>query len=122
MLTFNGKKLATGETERMHEMLEALCDDRLEGFFESVNVGVVGDPMVVTYSPIEMQILAKRKRLFEVTIKLVIKERFLEQLERGTCKGCRHLGKMLGKDFCEHPKRNGKADRRCKHYNTGDEE
>lgn len=42
-----------------------------------------------------------------------------EMEERWTCKGCIHKTKVLGKDFCNSAKRsNGKANRRCKHYET----
>lgn len=46
----------------------------------------------------------------------------LEMEERRTCKGCVFKGRMLGKDFCEHPSRTGKATKRCKHYTTGEDD
>lgn len=47
----------------------------------------------------------------------------LEELERRTCAGCIHKTRVLNRDFCSSPKRrNGKAEKRCKHYDNGEEE
>lgn len=47
----------------------------------------------------------------------------LEWAERNSCKGCAHKTRMLGMDVCEHPKRHsGKADRRCKYYDNGEDD
>lgn len=46
----------------------------------------------------------------------------LEHAERRTCKGCIHKRVMLGIEVCDHPRRQaGKAEKRCKHYDNGEE-
>jgi len=46
----------------------------------------------------------------------------LEIEERKTCKGCIYKGRILGRDFCENPKRsNSNATQRCRHYTTNEE-
>lgn len=47
----------------------------------------------------------------------------LEWAERHSCKGCVHKSHAWGVEVCEHPKRQGgKAERKCKHYSTGEEQ
>lgn len=47
----------------------------------------------------------------------------LEWAERNSCKGCIHKTRMLGLDVCEHPRRQGgKAEKRCKLYDDGEEQ